>query len=219
MMRDVTDVVDEIERLILEHNANSIDFFDLTAIVKKDWTLAFCSEIKKRGLKFTWQLPSETRSEALDRETLEAIYKAGCEYLVCAPESESPETLRKIKKKVDLSNITDSIRTAVAIGHTVKVNLIIGFPHETLNDALKTLKYAVKMAFLGVDDCNISKFSPYPGSSIFKELQSTGRIPDLDDHYSRGLITRFDFTAKISYCPNISPSILAITSFLGHAVF
>jgi hypothetical protein len=46
------------------------------AIVKKDWTLAFCGEIKRRGLKFTWQLPSGTRSEAMDAETLKARPRA-----------------------------------------------------------------------------------------------------------------------------------------------
>ncbi len=75
--------------------------FDLTAIVKKKWTLDFCAEIKKRGLKFIWQLPSGTRSEALDSETLTAIYEAGCEYLVYAPESGSEETLVAIPRLIE----------------------------------------------------------------------------------------------------------------------
>ena len=50
---DVTDeeIVDEMEWLMKEYNANEFDFFDLTAIVKKSWILAFCDEIKKRGIK------------------------------------------------------------------------------------------------------------------------------------------------------------------------
>ena len=67
-MRDVGRVVDEIEFLIKQYKANSIDFFDLTAIVKKEWIIAFCKELKRRNINIAWQLPSGTRSEALDRE-------------------------------------------------------------------------------------------------------------------------------------------------------
>lgn len=66
-MREPASVLDEIADLIKDYNANSIDFFDLTAIVKKDWILEFCAEMKRRKMSFTWQLPSGTRSEALDQ--------------------------------------------------------------------------------------------------------------------------------------------------------
>jgi len=38
--------------------------------------------------------------EALDHETLSLLKRTGCTYLVYAPESGSPNTLRKIKKKI-----------------------------------------------------------------------------------------------------------------------
>lgn len=218
-MRSVIDVVDEIEFLINEYDANSIDFFDLTAIVKKKWTLDFCAEIKKRGLKFIWQLPSGTRSEALDEETLTAIYEAGCEYLVYAPESGSKETLVAIKKKVNLDSITESIRIAVKAGHIVKVNLIIGFPHERLKHVMQTLMYAVRMAIGGAHDCNIAKFSPYPGSQLYAELRSEGVIPEITDDYFRDLVSQFDLTAKSRFCPRVPSIILMLSTVMGHGLF
>ena len=218
-MRSVADVVDEIEFLVDEYDANSIDFFDLTAIVKKKWTLDFCAEIKKRGLKFIWQLPSGTRSEALDSETLAAMYEAGCEYLVYAPESGAQETLTEIRKKVNLDSITQSIRVAVKTGHVVKVNLIIGFPHERPKHILQTLSYAIKMAIHGAHDCNIAKFSPYPGSQLFKELRSEGVIPELNDNYFRGLVSQFDLTAKSKFCPHVPSMVLMLATVIGHGLF
>jgi len=218
-MRDVTQVVDEIEFLINEYDANSIDFFDLTAIVKKKWTLDFCAEIKRRGLKFIWQLPSGTRSEALDEETLAAIYEAGCEYLVYAPESGSKETLVAIKKKVNLESITESIQMAVKAGHIVKVNLIIGFPHERTKHVFETLRYAIQMAFAGAHDCNIAKFSPYPGSQLFDELRSDGVIPELSDKYFSSLVSQFDLTAKSKFCPNVPSLVLMLATTFGHGLF
>ena len=61
-------VLDEIEHYINKYGAENIDFYDLTAIVQKEWIAEFCRLIKKRNLKFTWQLPSGTRSEAIDTE-------------------------------------------------------------------------------------------------------------------------------------------------------
>ena len=68
-MRDPVDVADEFEHLVKRYGANNIDFVDLTAIVRKDWALSFCKELKQRSLKIPWQLPSGTRSEALGSQS------------------------------------------------------------------------------------------------------------------------------------------------------
>ena len=130
LMRPPGDVVDEIEFLVAKYDVNSFDFADLTAIVKKEWILEFCQELKRRDINIVWQLPSGTRSEALDEETVKAIHEAGCKLLTYAPESGSRESLALIKKKLSLGNLTRSLRHAVKVGHTVKINLIIAFPHE-----------------------------------------------------------------------------------------
>jgi radical SAM superfamily enzyme YgiQ (UPF0313 family) len=68
------------------------------AIVKREWIVRFCRLILARGLSFTWQLPSGTRSEAIDAEVAELLHRSGCRNVSYAPESGSPETLARIKK-------------------------------------------------------------------------------------------------------------------------
>ena len=95
IMRNPKDIVDEIEWLVKKYDANDFEFFDLTAIIKKSWMLAFCKELRERKIgNITWQLPVGTRSEALDKETLQAIYDSGCAYICYAPESGSEKSLR-----------------------------------------------------------------------------------------------------------------------------
>ncbi len=219
LMRPPADVVDEIEFLREKYDCNSFDFADLTAIVKKDWILEFCRELKRRDLKIVWQLPSGTRSEALDDETVQAIHDAGCRYLVYAPESGSPETLIAIKKKLSLTKLVESIRAARAVNHTIKVNLIIGFPDERRRNMLESLGFAVKMAWFGVDDCNIAIFTPYPGSAIYDELRATGEIPALNDAYFDNLIVQFDFTSSKAFCRKVPAWEIAIYRFVGMASF
>lgn len=218
-MRDVVDVVDEIEGLIKTYKTNAIEFYDLTAIVKKEWTHAFCKELKRRNISIAWQLPSGTRSEALDRETLTAIRDAGCRLLVYAPESGSEETLEKVRKKIKLSRINASIKEAVELGLAVKINLVIGFPHERLRHVFQTMLYGIRMAFLGVEDMVMPTFTPYPGSQLFREMIASGAISKPDDAYIHSLTAMFDMTYPTSYCPNIPGWQLLICRFLGHSMF
>lgn len=219
VMRPVEDVVREIQHLIAEYQVDSFEFADLTAIVKKGWILEFCDALRNAGLNISWQLPSGTRSEALDEETLSAIHDAGCRYLVYAPESGSARMLKLIKKKLDLKKLTQSARTAVLIGHTVKINLIIGFPDERRIDTLKTMLFNIKMAVVGVHDSNISLFSPYPGSELFNSLRKDGVISELNDDYFDSLVSQFDMTAGKSYCKHVPAFELALYRFLGMAGF
>ena len=218
-MRSPVDVVDEIDWLIDTYQATSIDFADLTAIVKKEWVLDFCKELKRRNRKITWQLPSGTRSEALDHEVLKEIYETGCRFLVYAPESGSSKTLKSIKKKVKINNIIPSIKNAVQIGHTTKVNFIIGFPDEDRQSVWQTFLTVIRLAFAGVDDCNVHIFAPYPGSELYKQLREEGAIAELDDKYFNDLFTQFDFTSLASYCKNVPTNELRIVRTLAMALF
>ena len=219
VMRPPADVVDEIEWLISAYGANSIDFEDLTAIVKKDWTLAFCDELKSRKLDIAWQLPVGTRSEALDSETLQAIYDTGCRLLVYAPESGSETSLRIIKKKIKLDRLTASLKEALRIGHTGKINLVIGFPHETRGDCWRTLLYAARVALSGAHDCLISIFTPYPGTELFDELRNDGTIATIDDSYFNDLLLLFDATVNRSFCRHVGGRELAYYRIIGMSVF
>jgi len=219
VMRSPQQVVDEIEWLIQKYNANSIDFFDLTAIVKKDWVLKFCDELEKRNIKITWQLPSGTRSEALDKDVLIALKKTGCHYLVYAPESASENTLKMIKKHVRIPRLVSSIKEAIKLEIIVKINLIIGFPDEKLIDIVKTFFFAWRMGILGVNDCNISVFSCYPGSELYRTMREEGLLTEPDDKYFVELTSQFDMTAPISNCKNASGYVLMFFRVFGISGF
>lgn len=215
LMRDVRMVVDEIEHYVKTYKADNIDFFDLTAIIKRDWILAFCKEMKSRDLKVAWQLPSGTRSEAMDSEVLREMATSGCMNVTYAPESGSVRTLKLIKKKVALPRLFESIRRAKSNGIFVKCNLIIGFPHETRRDMLQTVWCAVKFAWIGVDDTAIYNYSPYPGSELYEYLRKTGSIADMDRAYFQSLMTFMDLKQHTNYCENVGPLEISFYRIFG----
>jgi radical SAM superfamily enzyme YgiQ (UPF0313 family) len=212
-------VVDEIEDYVRRYRIDNVDFYDLTSVVKRDWILEFCRLLEARGLRITWQLPSGTRSEALDEPVLRAMYRSGCRNVSYAPESGSARTLAAIKKKVKLERIGDSMRTAVRCGLNVKANILIGFPDEREADLRDTLRFILRMARLGVHDVSVWTFSAYPGSELFEQLRAAGRLPPLDDAYYASLLSYSDIAGAVSWADALPSKTLQRYRLAGLLLF
>ncbi len=180
--------------------------------------MAFCDLILSRGLQFTWQLPSGTRSEAIDDEVAALLHAAGCRNLTYAPESGSPRILRRIKKRVDPDRMLHSMRGAVRNRLNIKTNTMIGFPDETRREVWETILYSLKMAWVGVHDTSISMFSPYPGSELFTELCERNKIR-LNDEYFLSLASYTDITKTATWANNLSSAELGFLRLFGLAAF
>jgi radical SAM superfamily enzyme YgiQ (UPF0313 family) len=180
--RDPKLLADEMALYREKYAVTNFDFQDLTAIVKRDWIVAFCRELIGRELEVTWQMPSGTRAEVFDEEVADLLYRSGCRALAFAPESGSPEILRIVKKQVHLDRMLVSMRAAVKRGLKLSCFIVIGFPDDTPATLRQTLALVRRMAVLGVYDVAVSKFVPYPGSALFRRLQDEGKI-QLDDAF------------------------------------
>ncbi len=218
-MRSPEDIIAEIAHYVEKYNATFIEFYDLTAIIRKDWLVKFCNLYIEKKLKVAWSLPSGTRSEALDGEALALLHKTNCHYLVYAPESGSPATLKEIKKEVKLNKLVDSVKSAIRLGIYTRCNLIIGFPKETSRQIRETLRFQARLAWLGVDDAPIYMFSPYPGSALFEYLRGTQKIGELDDQYFDGLLAQMDLGVTRTYCENVPGKTLRRYRIAGMCMF
>ena len=192
-------VVDEIAHYKKQYKVTNFDFQDLTAIVKRSWAIKFCNELITRNLEITWQMPSGTRSEIMDDEVLDLLYRSGCRALAFAPESGSPQILENVSKRVDLNHMEEAVGRAVRRGLKVSCFFVIGFPTETKETLRQTARYILKMARLGAHDISVSKFIPYPGSALFVSLQEQGSI-EINDKFFISPIDFYNRDAK-SYSP------------------
>lgn len=217
LAREPSKVVDEIEMYIKKYDVSNVDFYDLTAIVKRDWIIEFCQELLRRNINITWQLPSGTRSEAIDYEVAQWLYKSGCRNLNYAPESGSELTLKNIKKRVKLPRLIESLRGSVKAGLNVKINIIIGLPDEKHNDIWKTLWFLVKMSFYGAHDVSIGVFSPYPGSELYDRLVKEKIITHSDEYFEK--LAYVDISETVSYTKHISSKWLRFYNWVGFALF
>lgn len=202
--RDPKLIADEMELYIKKYNVSNFDFQDATALVSRNWTAGVCNEILDRGLSITWQLPSGTRSETFDEELAQSLYRSGCRALSFAPESGAEEILVSVNKQVNLKDMLKQMRSATKAGLKLSCFIVIGFPNETRETLKKTMKLIRTMAMIGVHDVAVSKFVPYPGSPLFKQIHKANKIKLGDDFF----ISPMDFyTDKAqSQSEEISPS-------------
>jgi len=217
--RDPIKVVDEIELYTKQYQAFNFDFYDLTAIIKKDWIMRFCREIERRRLAITYQLPSGTRSEAIDNEVAQYLNRTGCCHLVYAPESGSERLLKVINKRLKIDLLVQSMESAVKAGTFVKANIVIGFPDERGSDIIKTFIFILRIAVSGIHDIFIYTFTPYPGTQLFDRLTEEGKLSTPNDEYFYSLSSYTKLNEAHSYNSRFSNKLLNGMRWMGLIAF
>ncbi|NVB40369.1 B12-binding domain-containing radical SAM protein [Pseudenhygromyxa sp. WMMC2535] len=182
-------VVDEIARYVERYRITNVDLNDLTAMLTKDWMIEFAKAMIDRGLAVSVQLPSGTRSEAVDAEAAAWLYRAGVRNFCYAPESGSARTLERIHKKVKLPRLRASLAAAIEAGLTTHASIVIGFPHEGPAELLETYRLVLQLALDGLDTAAVMVFAPYPGSEEYDRLLEQGVVIH-DERYFYGSLLR-----------------------------
>ena len=201
--RDPLKVVNEIEYYKKQFNAKNFPFQDLTAIIKKEWIKAFCEEIVKRKLNITWQLPTGTRSEAIDDEIADLLKKSGMTSMAYAPESGSEETRKFIKKRMKTENLFKSIDSAAKAGLNIAVFIVIGFPHDNNKNLRENINFIKRLASQGVTDVSVGYYMALPGTQLFNSLFDSGKIT-LDKKYFSHILDSLAIVPSQKYCFNLS---------------
>ncbi len=207
--RDPVKVVDEIESYVRRYGARNFPFQDLTAIIKKSWILAFCRELLARRLDITWQLPTGTRSEAIDAEVAVLLKATGMISLAYAPESGSEETRRLIKKQMRTDRLLSSIEAAIESDLNVAIFMVIGFPHDDPESLAENLPFLEDLASAGVTDCSVGFYMALPGTELFSDLIDRGRLR-IDRAYFRHILSSLQLVPSQSYCDSLSRTELAL---------
>lgn len=214
--RDPVDIVDEIEYNIKTYNASDFFFYDLTAVIRREWAVAFCNEIIRRKLDIVWQVGS--RLEQIDDDLAKLLWRSGLRWVLLAPESGSERTRKRIGKNMSSKDIDRGIRACVRAGIAVKVQVLSGFPDDTHQDAWDNLRFAVYLGRIGVDMIGAAIFSPYPGTVLFRQMIEDGSLV-FDDRVLRFIVSNNDFDTPIATTRYMSPSAVKRYQLLTLLVF
>lgn len=176
-VRSPENVIAEIRHYKEKYLVENVEFHDLTMIINKKWIIRFCELLIAENLRITWSLPSGTRSEVLDKQTIPLLRDSGCRSIDLAPESGSEFILRYVNKRVSLEKMLEVIGLCSKHKVHTRAHVIFGFPEERRIDVLYNFLLMIKMAYHGLDDAMAYRFTPYPGSKIYNDLVAQGRVP------------------------------------------
>ena len=204
--RDPKVIVNEMEYNVNKYKVTNFVFSDLTLAVSKNELIAICNEIKERKLGITWQVPA-VRADALDYDILKLMNESGCTEVQFAFESGSKKILDVIKKSRSPEGSISLIKSGLAAGINITVNIILGLPSEGYREIFQTYLLVMKGAFIGLHEINVFPFMVYPGSTLFNKFIKEGKVK-LTDEYFLKMFFYIDPTHAVSFSDKFSPKML-----------
>ena len=170
--RSPENVIKEMEWLVKNYDINKISIFDDNFTFYKKHALEICDLYKKSNIPVKFDVPQGVRIDRVDEELLIALEEAGCNYIGVGVESGVQRTLDIVNKGSSIPGIEEKINL---IKKCTEIKLIgffiIGFPHETIADILKTIDFALK---LKLDYATFTIFTPFPGTALFDQMVEEG---------------------------------------------
>lgn len=186
-------VIETMTGLYERHGIRQFGILDDNFTFDVDFAKGVCEEIlrfrERTGYRFAMTTVNGVRVGRLDEELLALMKRAGWNEIVISPESGSPRTLRRMRKRMDLADVVRKIDMAHRQGLNIVGNFMCGYPGETPEDLELTKRYILDNAF---DRCNVSIFNPIPGTPIHDELLAAGEIdatPRRIDYKAIGYLT------------------------------
>ena len=172
--RTVASVVDEIEWLYSERGITHITWLDDDLFYGN--AVALFNEIVRRRIRITWDASNGVIAAAMTPEIIAAAAESGCIGLFFGFESGNPQTLREIKKPGTIEQYHRASELVHRYPHIfTRAFLMLGFPHETLEMMMQTMRFAIEM---DLDWYNITLLQPLPSTPIYKSMLEEGLLED-----------------------------------------
>lgn len=160
-------VVNEIEYNVRHYAVKEVSFFSAgTFPFRKEHALAICLGLRERVPGIKWL--TTTRVDALDRELLVEMKRAGCIYISLGIESGDQEILDRCQKGITLEKAEETIRLIHDVGIESELCFIIGLPYETRKSLANTRRFAMKMRPY-TTLASFAILTPYPGIPVLKK--------------------------------------------------
>ncbi len=165
-----------------------INFYDDQFTFKRQRVEEFCRLMIEKPLGMTFNCA--VRAEHVDLELLELMKAAGCWMVSLGIETGDEELLAQHRQNADLDMLAQKIRLIKQAGIRTKGLLMMGLPGETETSIQRSMDYVFS---LPIDDFNLSKFTPFPGSPIYETIHELG---EFDEDWAKMDCMQFQFVPQ-----------------------
>ncbi|HOW53172.1 MAG TPA: radical SAM protein [Syntrophorhabdaceae bacterium] len=157
------------ERFHIRH----VNFYDDQFTFNRQRVVEFTRMMIDKPLGMTFNCA--VRAEHIDPELTGMMRQAGCWMISLGIETGDEELLARHRKNADLGMLAEKIRVIKKAGIRVKGLMMIGLPGETRSSIEKSMDYVFS---LPVDDINVSKFTPFPGTPLYENAHELGTFDE-----------------------------------------
>ena len=179
-VREVKDVVDEIEMLVTKYGIKEI-MDDSGSFPVGGWLKEFCAEMILRGLNRRVRMDCNMRFGRLGYEEYALMRKAGFRLVLFGVESANQYTLDRFVKALKVEDVEKGCEWAAKAGLSVHLTFMFGHAWEGPAEIANTVKMARRFLAKGwaaTLQCTLT--IPYPGTPLFKELKASDGLTTLD---------------------------------------
>lgn len=174
-------IVNEI-KYYYEKGFRAINIGDDCFNVKLDRAKEILKSIINLKLDIVLRFIVGIRANFADQEFFDLLKAAGCQQIGFGLEAGDPEVLKSIKKNLTIDQLKETLKYAKKAGLITTVNFIIGHPHETYEQAKKSIALARS---LPTDEVCFFSMFPYKGTEAYaelKRLEKDGKVKFLYDY-------------------------------------
>ncbi len=166
-------IYDHMAYLLKRFGVRHLNIYDDLFTLNRKRITELCDLLVKKPLGI--QFNCAVRVERNDDDLLGLLRKAGCLMVSLGIESGDEGLLEMHKPGVYLDAVRDTVSRIKAAGLRVKGLFIMGLPGETVTSIKKTSDFVLS---LGLDDMNMSKFTPFHGAPVWKTIHDMGTLEE-----------------------------------------
>jgi len=171
--RGLRNVISEIDYLKGKYGVSNLNVIDDSFTVNKKRIFEFCKALVQEQKRISWSCI--TRADLIDDEMIKIMKMAGCTKIDIGIESGNERIQNLIGKGITLDQVREAARILKRNRMFWTGFFMMGFPTETKEDILETLKF---MKELSPNWVCLSIFTPYPGTKLYAIAKEKGLFPD-----------------------------------------
>ena len=172
--------VDEIERLVKDHNVGFFILADEEPTINKSRFIALCNELVDRNLGIHWGINTRVTDILRDEQELPLYRKAGLVHVSLGTEAAAQLNLNLFRKETTIADNKRAVQLLRQNGILAEVQFIMGLPSETPETIEETYRMARDWK---ADMTNWNMYTPWPFSELFQDVQDKVEIRDYS-HYN-----------------------------------
>jgi len=170
--RSPENVIGEI-KYWYEKGYNTFEFSDDNFTHDMQRAERICDLIIQSRIKLKIIFGNGLRADRVNERLLRKLKQAGTTFIAYGLETSNPESLKLLKKDLDIDKLKESAEMTKKLGIETQVNFIIGCPDQTFSTFLEDVKFAGK---LDVNQIRFYNLVPYPGTEMFEWIKKNGRF-------------------------------------------